>query len=86
MSPYVGIAINWTIATFLFYNSYFGIRYPEEYIEAKWTLMRGLPKERDSASAGAAISMLVGAFFFFAGCVVLHGLLTRRSAPLPPLP
>jgi len=86
MSPYVGIAISWTMAAWLFYNSYYGIRYPEKYIEATWTLMRGLPKERDSASAGAAISILVGALFFFAGCAVLHGLLTQSSAPLPPLP
>jgi hypothetical protein len=48
--------------------------------------MRGLPKERDSAAAGAAISMLAGGFCFLMGLAALYEILTQSSAPLPPLP
>jgi hypothetical protein len=80
------LAISWTMAACAFYNSYYGIRFPEKYIRAKWTVMRGLPMERDSAAAGAAISMVTGAFFFLWGVAALHAILTQTSASLPPLP
>lgn len=48
--------------------------------------MRGLRKKRDSASAGAALSMVIGALFFGGGLFVVHALMTRSNAPLPPLP
>ncbi|MCU1338671.1 MAG: hypothetical protein JWO19_4252 [Bryobacterales bacterium] len=86
MGAYIDVAYAWTIAAFLFYNSYYGIRYPDKYIKAKWTMMRGLPKKRDSASTAAAISMLVGAIFFGGGLLILHALLTQISVPLLPLP
>jgi hypothetical protein len=82
MRQYVGLILLWSVAAFAFYNSYYGIRYPEKYIKASWTAMRGLPKERDSASTGVAISMLVGALFFGFGLVILHDLLTKGAAPL----
>jgi hypothetical protein len=83
---YVAIFASWASALYLFYNSYYGIRYPEKYIRANWTIMRGWPKEPDSASAGAAISMLVGSLFFGGGLVVLHALWTHSNTPPPPLP
>ena len=86
MRPYIGIAFFWSIAAFGFYNSYYGIRYPDKYIQASWTVMRGLPKDRAGASAGAAISMLAGALFFAGGLAIIHALLTQNSNPLPPLP
>jgi hypothetical protein len=86
MRAFLGLAIVWSLAAFLFYNSYYGIRYPDKYINASWTIMRGLPKERDSAAAGAAISMLAGGFCFLMGLAALYEILTQSSAPLPPLP
>jgi hypothetical protein len=84
--PYVAIALCWIGAAYLFYNSYYGFRYPEKYIRANWTIMSGLPKNKDGASAGAALSMLVGGGFFAGGLMVLHALLTHHSSPLTPLP
>src|ERR1051325_9708302 len=75
MRPFVAMFMSWSAAAYCFYNTYYGIRYPEKYIKAKWTIMRGLPRERDSASTGAAISALVGALFFGGGLTILHSLL-----------
>jgi len=86
MNPYVGIALLWVAAAYCFSNSYYGIRYPERYIRANWTVMRGLPKVRDSASTGAAISMLAGVFLFGLGLMVLHSLLTQSNSSLSHLP
>jgi hypothetical protein len=86
MRPYIGLVFCWGVAAFAFYNSYYGIRYPEKYIHAQWTVMRGLPKERDSAATGAAISMLAGGMLFLFGLVALHAILAQSSGPVPPLP
>jgi len=86
MRPYVAVLVSWAAAAYCFYNSYYGIRFPEKYIRANWTMMRGLRKKRDSASAGAALSMVIGALFFGGGLFVVHALMTRSNAPLPPLP
>lgn len=87
MTEYIGLIWIWSVSAFLFYNAYYGIRFPEKYIKASWTLMRGLSREdRDSASTGAAFSALFGAMWFGAGLLIVHDLLTHASAPLPPLP
>ena len=86
MRQYLGLLLCWSVAAFAFYNSYYGARYPEKYIHAKWTAMRGLPKERDSASTGAAFSALAGGIFLLAGLAILHAILTQNTAPPPPLP
>ena len=82
MRLYVAIVVCWIGAAYLFYNSYYGFRYPEKYIKANWTIMSGLPKNSDGASAGAALSILVGGGFFAGGLMVLHALLTHHRSPL----
>jgi len=86
MKLYVGLVFVWLLAAWSFIDTYYAIRHPEKYIRARWTTMRGLPRERSSASFGGAISALQGVFFFGCGLVILHYILTNNDAPLPPLP
>ncbi len=83
---YVFLVSAWALAAYSIYNAYYGIRFPEKYIRAGWTVMRGLPKERDSASIGAAISLIAGAGYFGIGLLIIHKLLTPNPDTLPPLP
>jgi hypothetical protein len=77
MKAYLGVICAWLVASFCFINSYYAFRFPEKYIKARWTAMRGLPRHPSSAAIGGALSLLVGAIFFTAGLMILHGILTR---------
>ena len=44
MKAYLGGVYAWLGATFCFINSYYAFRFPEKYIKARWTGMRGLPR------------------------------------------
>lgn len=75
MRPYLGLAFLWLMSAYSFMNSYYAFRFPEKYMKAGWTVRRGLPPEPSSASAGGVITIVLGAFFFGLGFLVLHGLL-----------
>ena len=82
---YAGVIVCWTLAAHCFYNTYYGFRFPEKYIQAKWTVMRGLPVERESATKGACITMVAGPLLLWFGLAILRDVLTRGSVA-PPLP
>jgi len=86
MRQYVALVVCWALAAHCFYNTYYGFRFPAKYIRAKWTVMRGLPIERESAKTGACITMVVGPFLLWFGLVILRDLLTQGGAALPTLP
>ncbi len=49
LQQFVGLAVCFGVAGFLFFNAYYAYRFPEKYIKANWTLRRGLPREPNTA-------------------------------------
>ena len=72
-----GLVIVFGISGFLFVNAYYAYRFPEKYVKANWTVMRGLPREPSSAMIGGGIALGGGLCFFGGGCLALYALLSK---------
>lgn len=76
-NQFKGLVVCFGTAGFLFVNAYYAYRFPEKYIKASWTVMRGLPREPNSAIIGGTAALAVGLFFFAIGCLGLYELLYK---------
>lgn len=72
MTPYIYLAVFWIVAIYCFINSYYAFKFPDKYVKAHWTVMRGLPREPSSAQFGGTVALLGGVLFFGFGLAVLH--------------
>jgi hypothetical protein len=74
----IGFVVACGMAVYCLVNGYYGMRFPEKYFKATWTVRRGLKEDPYYAKGAGAITLLVGAILAGMAGMVLQGILVDR--------
>jgi hypothetical protein len=77
MKAYLALVVIWAIAARCLFVGYYGMRFPEKYMENPWTRPRGLIG--NSVEGTAAFEILFGCILAVSGVFILHEILAGHA-------